>query len=146
MRKMLDENIATTILPLALVKISSNPSVTSSSDPVNPLRSTLVLSDSSASTPAAPSSAKRWKSKCCAVERRLVDLEVPGVDHHPVRRRDRERDAVRDAVRHPQELDREAADGDPVPRLDHAQPLLRRGDGRLRRRLGRRGVLDLLEL
>ena len=56
---MLDENIATTILPAALVKISSKPSVTSSSDPVKPFRSTFVLSESSARTPAAPSSANR---------------------------------------------------------------------------------------
>ena len=44
-----------------------------------------------------------------AVERRLVDLEIAGVDDDAVRRRDRQRDAVRHAVRDAQELDREAA-------------------------------------
>ena len=43
---MLDENMATTMRPFALVKISSNPSVTSRSDPLTPLRSTFVLSPS----------------------------------------------------------------------------------------------------
>ena len=40
------------------------------------------------------------------VERRLVDLEVAGVDQMPGRRVDRERQAVRNAVRDAQELDR----------------------------------------
>jgi hypothetical protein len=59
MRYKLDENRATTILPSAPVKISSNASVTSTSDPVNPFRSMFVLSASSASTPDAPSCANR---------------------------------------------------------------------------------------
>ena len=59
---MLDANIATTILPSALVKISSKASVTSSSDPETPLRSMFVLSARSASTPAEPSSASRCRS------------------------------------------------------------------------------------
>ena len=61
---MLEANIVTTILPGVLVKISSKASMTSSSDPEKPRRSTLVLSANSASTPAVPSSAKRWKSNC----------------------------------------------------------------------------------
>ena len=61
---MLDANAATMIRPVALVKISSNASTTSSSDPVKPRRSMFVLSAKSASTPVAPSSANRWTSKC----------------------------------------------------------------------------------
>ncbi len=61
---MLDANAATISLPVALVKISSNASTTSSSEPVKPRRSMFVLSANSASTPAPPSSAKRCTSKC----------------------------------------------------------------------------------
>jgi hypothetical protein len=61
---MLDANAATISLPVALVKISSNASTTSSSDPVKPRRSMFVLSAKSASTPLAPSSARRCTSKC----------------------------------------------------------------------------------
>ncbi len=60
---MLDEKAATTSLPCVLVKTSSNPSMTSISGPVNPLRSMFVLSAKSASTPCRPSSANRWRSK-----------------------------------------------------------------------------------
>ena len=55
---------ATTSLPCVLVNSSSNASMTSISGPVKPLRSTLVLSANSASTPCEPSSAKRCRSKC----------------------------------------------------------------------------------
>ncbi len=57
-----------------------------------------------------------------AVERRLIDLEVPGVQHDAVRRLDGQRDAVGHAVRHAQELERERADRDALPRLDPDQP------------------------
>src|SRR5919198_1478560 len=59
---MLDANAATMSRPVALVKISSNASVTSRSDPVKPRRSIFVLSANNASTPSAPSCAKRWTS------------------------------------------------------------------------------------
>ena len=61
---MLEENVATTSLPCVLVNISSKASMTSISGPVNPLRSMLVLSANSASTPLRPSSANRCRSKC----------------------------------------------------------------------------------
>jgi hypothetical protein len=51
------------------------------------------------------------------VDRRLVDLEVAGVDEHAERRVDGEPDAVRHAVRDAQELDLERADLDDVLRL-----------------------------
>ena len=56
---MLDANVATTIFPSVFVKISSNASMTSTSEPVNPRRSMLVLSASYASTPDAPSCSSR---------------------------------------------------------------------------------------
>ena len=58
-----------------------------------------------------------------AVERRLIDLEVPGMNHDPLRRLDRERDTVRDAVRDAQELDRERADRHAIARPDSHQPV-----------------------
>ena len=107
---MLDENAATISRPVVLVKISSNASTTSSSEPVKPRRSMFVLSANSASTPAEPSSAKRWTSKCCAVDRRLIDLEVAGVEHDAGRRVDGQRHAVGHAVGDADELDLERAD------------------------------------
>ena len=77
---MLDENAATTILPGVLVKISSKASMTSSSDPEKPLRSMLVLSPNSASTPCAAELGEAMEVELLAVDRRLVDLEVAGVD------------------------------------------------------------------
>ena len=82
---------------------------------MKPLRSTLVLSDSSASTPGRPELGEPMEVELLAVERRLVDLEVAGVDHDAVRRGDRQRDAVGDAVRDAEELDREAADASRDP-------------------------------
>jgi hypothetical protein len=64
-RYRLEANVATTSIPVDDVKISSNAPTTSSSDPVKPGRSMLVLSAKSASTPSEPSVAKRWRSKCC---------------------------------------------------------------------------------
>ena len=53
-----------------------------------------------------------------AVDRRLVDLEVAGVDDDTLRCLYRDRDTVRDAVRNPQELDRERADSHTLPRTN----------------------------
>ncbi len=63
-RNRLDENVATTSIPVADVKISSKAPMTSISEPVKPRRSMLVLSASSASTPSEPSVAKRCRSTC----------------------------------------------------------------------------------
>ena len=60
-----------------------------------------------------------------AVERRLVDLEVAGVNHHAARRVNRDRHAVGHAVRHAQELDRERPDLHAIARPDASQPRLR---------------------
>ena len=58
-----------------------------------------------------------------AVDRRLIDLEVAGVDDDADRRRDGQRHAVGHAVRDADELDRERPDGDRLPRLDRLQPV-----------------------
>ena len=79
---MLEANAATISLPRALVKISSNASTTSRSDPVKPRRSMLVLSANSASTPSRAELREAVEVEVLAVERRLVDLEVAGVDDH----------------------------------------------------------------
>jgi len=55
-----------------------------------------------------------------AVDRRLIHLEVAGVDHHANRRLDGERGSVRNAVRDVDELDFEWAELDDVAGLDLA--------------------------
>ena len=59
-----------------------------SPDPVKPRRSMLVLSANSASTPCAPSSREAVHVEVLAVDRRLIDLEVAGVDDDAGRRVD----------------------------------------------------------
>ena len=113
---MLDANAATISLPGALVKISSKASTTSRSEPVKPRRSMFVLSANSASTPFAAELREPVHVEMLAVERRLVDLEVAGVDDDAGRRMDGERDAVGDAVRDADEFDLERADGHAVAR------------------------------
>ena len=56
-----------------------------------------------------------------AVERRLIDLEVAGMDDDALRRVDGHRHAIGHAVRHADELDPERADGHDVARLDRHQ-------------------------
>ena len=118
---MLDANAATMIRPVALVKISSNASTTSRSDPVKPRRSMLVLSANSASTPARAELGEPVQVELLAVDRRLVDLEIARVDERADRRVNRQRDAVRHAVRHANELDLERPDGHAVARTDRHQ-------------------------
>ena len=57
-----------------------------------------------------------------AVDRRLIDLEVAGVDDDAGRRVDGQRHAVGDAVRDADELDLERADGDALGRTHRRQP------------------------
>ncbi len=59
-----------------------------------------------------------------AIDRRLIDLEIPRMNHDPVGRLDRERHAIGHAVGHTQELDRERADGDALARPHRHQTLL----------------------
>ncbi len=58
-----------------------------------------------------------------AVERRMVDLEVAGVDDGPDRRVNRQRDGVRDAVRDADELDDQRPDFHARGRLDDAKAI-----------------------
>ena len=67
----------------------------------------LVLSANSASTPADAELREAVHVEVLAVERRLIDLEVAGVNHDAARRVDRQRHAVGHAVRDAEELDRE---------------------------------------
>ena len=53
-----------------------------------------------------------------AVERRLIDLEVAGVEQHALRRPHDHRDTVGHAVRDADELERERADRNRRARLD----------------------------
>ena len=119
---MLDANIATTILPSALVKISSNASMTSSSEPVNPLPIDVRAVGEQREHAGGPELGEPVEVEVLAVERRLVDLEIAGVDDDAVRRGDRQRDAVGHAVRDAQELDRERADRDALARPHRHQP------------------------
>ncbi len=124
---MLDENAATISRPLALVKISSNASMTSVSDPVKPRRSTLVLSASSASTPSVPSSPKRCRSKCSPSIGVWSILKSPVWTMTPDRGVNGERHAVRHAVRDADELDLERTDGDAIARADGVRRTCPRG-------------------
>ena len=57
-----------------------------------------------------------------AVERGLIDLEIPRVHHDAAGRLDRHRHAVRHAVGHTHELERERPDGHPFARLHLHEP------------------------
>jgi hypothetical protein len=57
-----------------------------------------------------------------AVDRRLIDLEVAGVDHDAAWRVNGQRDAVRDAMRHTDELDLERADRDTLGGTHSREP------------------------
>jgi hypothetical protein len=59
-----------------------------------------------------------------SVERRLIDLEITRVHDDADRRLDRQRDTVGHAVRDANELDRERADADGLPRPDRLQAIL----------------------
>ena len=119
---MLEAKAATISRPVALVKISSNASMTSVSEPVKPRRSMLVLSANSASTPFRAELREAMDVEMLAVERRLIDLEVAGVDDDAERRVNRQRHAVGHAVRDADELDRERADRDPIARSYRHEP------------------------
>ena len=108
--------LATTILPSAFVKISSKASVTSTSDPVNPRRSTFVLSDEQREDAGGAELRQPMHVDTLAIDRRLVNLEIAGMDDHAVRGLDRQRDAVRDAVGDAEKLDGEGADRDALAR------------------------------
>jgi hypothetical protein len=116
---MLDENAATTSFPCVLVNSSSNDSVTSISEPAidvgavgeerkHPLRAELR---------------EAVQIEMLAVDRRLIDLEIAGMDDRARRRRDRERDAVGHAVGDADEFNRERANRDAIARADRLQSI-----------------------
>ena len=117
-RYRLDENVATTILPSVLVKISSKPSSTSI------LRAGVAAAIDVGAVAEHRQHAlgaqlrEAVQVERLAVHRRLVDLEVAGVQQHALRRADHHGDAVGHAVRDADELQREGADGDDVAGLD----------------------------
>jgi hypothetical protein len=88
-----------------------------------------------------------------AVERRLVDLEVAGMDHDPGRRRDCQRDAVGHAVRHADEFDGELPDANALARVHRDEAVARvlpvflqfRLDQRQRQRRAVDGAVDVAE-
>ena len=94
---------------------------------MKPLRSTLVLSANSASTPLSAELGEAVQVEVLSVDRRLIDLEVAGVDDGAGRRGDGERHAVGHAVRDADELHGQRSDGD---RLRAARPA---SAGRVRR-------------
>ena len=121
---MLDANIATTIFPDALVKISSNASITSISDPVNPFRSTFGTVRQKDEDARGSELGEPVEVEQLPVERGLIDLVITGMDDDAARRRDRERHTVGHAVCDAKELDAETSDGDAVARLHDVQLLL----------------------
>ena len=89
---------------------------TSRSDGLSPSRSTLVESQTSASTPSSPSALKPRLVGRRADDRGRVDLPVAAMDDQAGRRADRERRAFRDRMGDRDEFDVERSD------LDAARP------------------------
>ncbi len=83
---MLDENVATTSLPCVLVKISSNASMTSISGPVKPLPIDVGAVGEEREHALGAELGEAVQVEVLAVDRRLVDLEVAGVDDRADRR------------------------------------------------------------
>ena len=79
--------------------------MTSSSEPVKPLPIDVRAVGEQREHAGGAELGEAVEVEVLAVERRLVDLEVAGVDHDAARRLDRQRHAVRHAVRDAQELD-----------------------------------------
>ena len=88
----------------AVANTSSSTGPISRSGVTKPGTSALVESDSSRSTPSAPSRANAAQVGEPAVERQLVHLEVAGVQHEAGGRADRDRQRVGDRVVDREEL------------------------------------------
>ena len=81
---MLDENAATTSLPSVLVKISSNASIDVGLRAGEAAAIDVgAVGRTAPARPAAPSSREAVQVEVLAVERRLIDLEVAGVESTP---------------------------------------------------------------
>ena len=115
---MLEANAATTMRPVALVKISSKASMTSQlgAGEAAPIDVRAVGKQRQHALRAELG--EPMEVEVLAVDRRLIDLEVAGVNDDAGRRVDGERNAVGDAVRDADELDLERTDGHPCARAD----------------------------
>ena len=102
----------TRIRPSRLGKIWRNASPTTRSDSVTPARSALVESPSRRSTPTAADLREPADVGALAVDRRVVELVVAGVDAAAARRLEHDRGRVGDRVRHADELEPERAELD----------------------------------
>ena len=89
-------------------------SATTASQAVVPSRSALVESPSISATPASPTDAEPVQLGAAAVDRRVVDLDVAGVDDGALGGVQHDGDGVRDGVRDADEL------GPERPHLDDA--------------------------
>ncbi len=107
---MLDENVATTSLPVVAVNSSSKASMTSISGPVNPRAIDVRAVREQREHALGAELGEPVEVEVLAVDRRLIDLEVAGMDDRADRRRDGQRHTVGHAVRHADELDREWPD------------------------------------
>ena len=114
MRWMFDAKLATRMRPVRIGISWRNASPTSRSEPVIPGRSAFVESPSIRSTPRLPDRGELADVRLEPVDGRVVELPVARVEHAPGGRLDHDRDAVGDRVRHPDELELEGADLDPV--------------------------------
>ena len=112
MREISEAKLAMMMRPLALRKTSSKAGSITRSEGVQPARSALVESASSASTPRSENSASLAIIGRPAVDRGVVELVIAGMDHQPGRRVDAQPDAVGDRVADVEELDLERADLD----------------------------------
>ena len=112
MRCTFEANDAMSTRPSRTGMICRNASPTSRSEPVTPGRSAFVESPSSRSTPRLPISASMPDVGAQAVDGRVVDLVVAGVDDPRPPGLEDDRDRVRDRVRHAHELGLERADLD----------------------------------
>ena len=79
---MLDENVATTSLPCVLVKTSSNASMTSISGPGEAAAIDVGAVGEQRQHALRAELGEAVQVEVLAVDRRLIDLEVAGVDDH----------------------------------------------------------------
>ena len=93
------------------------------SESVRPRRSTLVESDSSNLTPRLAQFGEARHIEALAVHRRVVNLEVAGVDDQSGRRINRQCQRIGSRMGDAQRLDLEGSDRESLARADGAQVL-----------------------
>ena len=110
MRATLEAKVVTTTRPVAFPMISRRVFATSASEGLMPSRKILVESQTSASTPSPPISARRFCIGLLADPRRRIDFPIAGMQNRAERRADRERATFRDGMRHGDEFDLERSE------------------------------------